>query len=78
MTVEEIFVERGKLREAVNAELIEFTGQARDFIWTDKIIEKDGRTWHELKIIDVQMLCYASFDANGFVRVVNEIEEIFA
>lgn len=77
--METLFIERHKLREAVNAELIEFTGAARDFIWTDDtVITYNGKRWHELKIIDTQTLHYASLNADGSVTVVNEEEEIYA
>lgn len=75
----ELFVERAKLREAINAELVEFTGEERYFIWTDDtIITYNGKRWHELKIIDTQMICYATLNTDGSVTVVNEEEEIYA
>lgn len=75
--VSELFVERARLRDAINADLIAFTGQAADFIWTDRILESDdGKRWHEFKVIDTQLLAYAAFKEHGELVVVVEEEEI--
>lgn len=74
---EELFIERSKLREAINAELVEFTGDRRDFIWTDYMLTHHGRRWHEFKVIDTQMTMFVAMNEDGTVTTVNEVEEIF-
>lgn len=73
----ELIVERAKMRAGINEELIEFTGKPAEFIWTDKILTaKNGRKWHEFKIIDTKLIAFASLNEKGFVDVVAEYGDI--
>jgi hypothetical protein len=75
--VEQILGQRALLRPAINEEMIEFTGKSLDFIWTDKVLFKGYRLWHEFKVIGENLIMYAALGPTGAI-VVNEVEEIHA
>lgn len=73
---EKVIVERAKLRPAITAEMVEFTGRPIDFIWTDRVFFGSNKFWHELKVIGENTLFYAAIPPWGGALVVNELDEI--
>jgi hypothetical protein len=68
--------EQDQMVKKIQEEIVEFTGSAIPFGFTENVFLINNRVWHEFKILDdTQLLMYAFLRLDGTVLTVNALDE---
>lgn len=72
---EEASAERQTLNPGVIQDMRAYHGKSLAYRWTGKVYYNTRLNWHELEVLETKTLWYATRIDNGFVFVVESLEE---